>query len=110
MQVFGNIAQPLRAVNGRNGVFYSTRLAESSGEGEQRRTTWYNLNLFISELDADLLSKGDFVKVTGRVEAQAYMGGPGKDQLMASLNLMGFGCEVVPKRNRAENGQEQHHA
>lgn len=86
MQVYGNIGSPLEPRKGAAKEFFTFRLAENNGKDENKTTTWYEVTAFISELDADLLSKGQFVKITGRVEAQAYAkrdGSPG-----ASLKLV----------------------
>lgn len=74
MQVYGNIATPLESRQGRESgkQFYTFRLAENQGRDENRTTTWYEVTAFITELEADLLNKGQFVKVTGRVEAEAF--------------------------------------
>ncbi len=106
MQVYGNIATGLeqRTSTKTGKVFYTFRLAENQGKDEQRTTTWYDVAAFIPELDADLLSKGQFVKVTGRVEAVAFRkrdGEPG-----ASLSLLAFKVEPVERKPRDEGQGE----
>lgn len=104
MQVWGNIATALeeRTSSKTGKKFYTFRLAENQGKDEQRTTTWYDVAAFIAELDADLLSKSQFVKVTGRVEATAYTkrdGTPG-----ASLSLLAYKVEPVERRPREDQG------
>lgn len=103
MQVIGNIATPVEKKTGKSGKeFYTFRLAENHGKEENRTTTWYDVSAFISELDADLLSKGQFVKVSARVEAEAYAkrdGSPG-----ASLKLLAFQIEPVERKARPADG------
>lgn len=98
MQVFGNISNDLVRREGRESgnPFFTFRLAENHGEGDKRTTTWYEVVAFLDELDADLLSKGMFVKVTGRVEAEAFTrrdNSPG-----AALKLVTGSVVVVPKK------------
>lgn len=103
MQVYGNIATPLELRKGKTKDFYTFRLAENQGRDENRTTTWYEATAFLSELDADLLSKGQFVKVTGRVEAQAFLkrdGTPG-----AALKIVTSSVVPFEARNTAESGQ-----
>lgn len=103
MQVYGNIATPLELKKGKTKDFYVLRLAENQGRDENRTTTWYEVTAFLSELDADLLAKGQFVKVTGRVEAQAFTkkdGTPG-----AALKIITSSILPVEARNNADAGQ-----
>jgi single-stranded DNA-binding protein len=97
MQVFGNIATPLEAkVSKAGNTYYAFRLAENNGKEENRSTTWYEGRAFISELDADLLSKGQFVKVTGKLEISAYMkkdGTPG-----ASAVILAYKVEPIERK------------
>lgn len=108
MQVYGNIATPLEARQGRESgkQFYTFRLAENQGRDEATRTTtWYEVTAFISELDADLLNKGQFVKVTGRVEAEAFTrrdGTPG-----AALKLVTGSIQPHTKNERPDNSGGQ---
>lgn len=102
MQVFGNIANTLEKHTGKTSgkEFYTFRLAENQGKDDQRTTTWYDVTAFISELDADLLSKGQFVKVTGRLEVKAFArkdGTPG-----ASANILAYKVEIVERKQRAD--------
>lgn len=103
MQVFGNIATPLEKITSKGGKeFYTFRLAENQGKEEDgtRTTTWYSVSAFINELDADLLAKGQFVKVTGRLVVEAFMR---KDNTPgASATILAFKVEPVEKKSRDE--------
>lgn len=106
MEVIGNIATPVEKKTGKNGKdFYVFRLAENHGKEENRTTTWYEVSAFITELDADLLSKGQFVKVRARLEVEAFMrrnGEPG-----ASAKLLAFAVEPVERKPRPADGAAQ---
>lgn len=107
MQVIGNIATPVEKKTSKAGNdYFKFRLAENHGKDETRTTTWYEVTAFISELDADLLSKGQFVKVTGRLEVEAFMrkdGTPG-----AAAALLVYAVEPVERKTRpAESAEGQ---
>lgn len=74
MQVMGNIATEIekRTAKETQKDYYTFRLAENNGKGENRETQWYDVSAFISELDADMLTKGQFVKVTGTLRIEAF--------------------------------------
>lgn len=75
MQVYGNIASPIEKRTSRAGKeFYTFRLAENWGKRDDpnRTTMWYDVSAFISELDADMLAKGQYIKVTGRLSIQTF--------------------------------------
>jgi single-stranded DNA-binding protein len=60
---------------------------------------WYEVTAFISELDADLLSKGQFVLITGRLEVEAFLrrnGEPG-----ASAKLLANRIDPVERKTPA---------
>lgn len=102
MQVFGNIATPIekRTAQKSGKDYFVFRLAENQGKDDNRTTTWYDVSAFITELDADLLSKGQFVKVTGRLDIQAFMkrnGEPG-----AAATILASSIEPVEKKARAD--------
>lgn len=108
MQVFGNIATTLEKRTGQNSgkEFYVFRLAENQGKDEQRTTTWYDITAFISELDADLLAKGQFVKVTGRLEVKAFKRNNGEPG--ASATVLAFKVEPVERKARQDGGADSH--
>ena len=73
-EIIGNIATPLEKRTGASGkTYYSFRLAENSGKGENRRTTWYDVRAHIEDLEAELLVRGQAVRIRGRIEAQAFL-------------------------------------
>lgn len=106
MQAFGNIATPLeqRTSTKSGKTFYTFRLAENQGKDEQRTTTWYDVSAFIAELDADLLAKGQFVKVTGRLEVKAFAKRDG--ELAASATILAYKVEPVERKARPEDDGE----
>jgi hypothetical protein len=74
MRILGNIATPLEKHTSKAGNEYWTfRLAENLGREENRTTTWYSVTAFISEVEADLLAKGQFVEVTGRLTPDPFV-------------------------------------
>ena len=74
MIAIGNLGTDLTPRTNRNTgkTFYVARLAVSTGKDQYRVTDWVDLTLNISEEQADLLRKGMFVKVTGRVTADVF--------------------------------------
>ena len=74
-EIIGNIAtQPeWRTSRSSRGEFVAFRLAENSGKGEHRRTTWYDVLAKIPRAQANLLSVGQLVRVRGRLEPQAFI-------------------------------------
>jgi hypothetical protein len=107
MQVFGNIATaPERKVGKGDRAYYVFRLAENQGKAEQRTTTWYDVVAFIDDLEADMLNVRDFVKVTARLEIEAFSrrdGTPG-----ASAKLLAFSVEPVTRKEQPSNSEEGH--
>jgi single-stranded DNA-binding protein len=102
VQVYGNIATPLEKRESKNGkTYYVFRMAENQGKDEATRTTtWYSVRAFIAEIDADLLSKGQFVKVTGRLDSEAFMkknGEPG-----SALTIITGSVVPVERSERGE--------
>lgn len=85
--VTGRIATVIetKQASSSGSVYFSFRLADNYGKGEDRETTWYSVLAFISELDADLLSRGSLVKVTGNLEAKAYLDKEGKPQAVLTI-------------------------
>lgn len=77
MQVFGNVATDAARKESKatgNGYF-EFRLAESQ-RGIDKEPTWYTVRVM---KDADPgLSKGDFVKVTGKLKTDFYLSREGK--------------------------------
>ena len=77
MQVFGNVAtDATRKESKTTGKgYYEFRLAESQ-RGIDKEPTWYTVRVM---KDAVLgLSKGDFVKVTGKLKTDFYLSREGK--------------------------------
>lgn len=74
MVVIGNVGSALAKIKRRDGSgeFYSFRLAENLGKGDNRKATWWSVTANISELDADMLTIGMTVKLKGRAEAHPF--------------------------------------
>jgi single-stranded DNA-binding protein len=100
VQVYGNIATNLERKSSKNGTeYFVCRLAENTGKGEARQTTWYDVIAFINPLEAELLGKGQFVKVTGRIQAKVYQKRDGA--YAAALELIAWDVEPVEKKAKA---------
>lgn len=99
MQVTGFISTNIesRQTKTTGKTYYTFRLAENFGKGETRTTTWYDVMAYISEFDADLLTKGQLVTVQGKIEAVAYNTKDGKQA--AALRLIGFKVEPYVSKN-----------
>lgn len=107
MIVHGNIASDLnRLVSaGSNKVRYEFRLAENHGKDENRRVTWYNIVAFISDQDAELLTKGMWVTVIGEIRAEAYKAKDEAQTLKASLRITTG--SVKPRAKNTSDAPEQ---
>lgn len=109
MQVIGNIGTaPEKKVSKNGREYYAFRLAENHNprpkEGEkvedrpQFEPTWYYVNAFIPEPAAEMLAKGAFVAVTGRLEASAYTNKEG--QLATRLTILAGKVDLVERKVR----------
>lgn len=109
MQVYANIGSPVERRTPKEKPdgkpFFTFRAAENQGRDDNRTTTWYDVTAFIDELDADLLTQGMRVKITGRVEAQAFTKRDGTTG--AALKLVTGSIEVPPPRQREGQDQQQ---
>lgn len=104
MQVYGNIASPIeKRVSKAGKDYYTFRLAENWGKRDdpQRTTTWYDVSAFIAELDADMLAKGQYVKINGRLNVQTFTRRNG--ELAAAAVLLTNAVEPVEARKRPED-------
>lgn len=105
MQVFGNVATPPEKViaksTGRAMVRF--RLAESHRGLDGQEPTWYSV-LVSKSVDLGL-SKGDFVKVTGRLKVDSYVGKDGKPA--SGLVLLAFEAAKIAKPAIAAAGTAQ---
>lgn len=74
-EIIGNIAtQPeKRTAQGSGDDYFTFRLAENTGRGDNRRATWFDVRAKLSQEQADLLVVGQLVCVTGRVEPSSYV-------------------------------------
>lgn len=100
MQVTGNIGTALEKRTTKAGKeFYTFRLAENFGKDENRTTTWYEVAAFISEVHADMLSKGQFVQVSGRLDASTFKRRNG--EVGVSVTVYAFDVVPVERKERA---------
>lgn len=71
MQVHGNVASVPEFKTGASKERMVFRLAENQGEDPHRTTTWYDVTVFVRNPEQRdelaLLTKGQFIKVTGRL-------------------------------------------
>lgn len=90
MIVEGFIGGPPERLTSRAQKAYTTfSLAESHGKDEKRTTVWYRVISFtLSELEVDLLSKGQFVRVEGRLEVKPFLKKDGS--AAADITLIAF--------------------
>lgn len=107
MQVFGNVAVvPERKISRQTGrVYYQTRIAESQ-RGVDTAPTFYTVRVMKDENPN--LSKGDFVRVTGKLKADFYLSREGKPT--GNLLVIAFEAfkvqkpsEVVPPSEMVTN-------
>jgi single-stranded DNA-binding protein len=115
MQVIGNIGTPVEKVISKNGKeYFRFRLAENHNSKQKPDAagntpapadnnsavpaTWFYVNAFIDEQSADLLAKGTFVSVTGRLEASPYINKDG--QPAVRLTIMAGKVEPIKRKER----------
>lgn len=94
MQVFGNVAtQPERKKSKGTGKdYFEFRLAESQ-RGVDTAPCWYTVR--VMQGTNPELSKGDFVKVTGKLKADFYLSREGKPT--GTLLIIAFEAAKIAK-------------
>jgi len=94
MQVFGNVATvPVRKESKSTGKgYYEMRLAEAQ-RGIDSSPTFYTVR--VMKDDDPQLDKGDFVKVTGKLKADFYIGRDGKPS--GTLLIIAFEASKIAK-------------
>ena len=94
MQAFGNVATaPERKVSKSTGKgFVQFRICEAQ-RGVDNDPTWYTVRVMKDE--NPLLDKGDFVKVTGKLKADFYIGRDGKPT--GALLIIAFEASNIAK-------------
>lgn len=120
MQVIGNIGTPLEKAISKNGrEYFKFRLAENHNPKPRPETagqdvsggapvapkvdpTWFFVNAFIPEQVADMLGKGAFVTVTGRLEASPYINK--ENQPAVRLTILAGKVEPI-ERKRPESAE-----
>lgn len=94
MQAFGNVAtEPTRKESKASGkTYWEWRMCESQ-RGQDDSPTWYTVRSMRPE-DPKLV-KGDFVKVTGKLKADYYVGRDGKPT--GTLLIIAFEAAKIAK-------------
>ena len=101
MQVFGNVAtQPERKESKVSGKgYFELRLCESQ-RGVDTHPTWYTVRVMKDKNPE--LDKGDFVKVTGKLKADFYIGRDGKPS--GTLLIIAFEASKIAKPAQGNDG------
>jgi len=102
MQLFGNVAtDPVRKESKTTGKgYFEMRVAESQ-RGVDTSPTWYSVRVM---RDSNLgLKKGDFVKVTGKLKVDFYLGRDGKPT--GTLLVIAFEASKIAKPSPGTNDQ-----
>lgn len=107
MQVLGNLAGPLEEKVAKSGKKYHVgRVAENYGKDENKTTTWYRVLVFgLSPVEADCYDKGQFVKVTGRLEVGTYEKNDGTTGI--SVEIIANRLEMVERKPRTPDPQDE---
>lgn len=94
MQVYANLAsEVIRRESKTTGKgYYECRVAESQ-RGPDRQPTWYSVRIMKDEDPG--LSKGDFVKITGKLKADFYLSREGKPT--GTLLILAFEAAKIAK-------------
>ena len=98
MQAFGNLAnQPTRKESKSGKVYWEFRIAEAQKNDKGMEPTWYTCRVMREE--DPKLSKGDFVKVTGKLKADFYLSREGKPT--GTLLIIAFDATKIAKPSAA---------
>ncbi|CAM5461960.1 single-stranded DNA-binding protein [Eoetvoesiella caeni] len=94
MQVYANLAnEVIRRESKTTGKgYYEFRVAESQ-RGPDRQPTWYSVRVMKDEDPG--LSKGDFVKITGKLKTDFYLSREGKPT--GTLLILAFEAVKIAK-------------
>lgn len=94
MQLFGNVAtDPVRKESKTTGKWYIEMRVAESQRGIDASPTWYTVRV-MKDVDPGL-KKGDFVKVTGKLKADFYIGRDGKPT--GTLLVIAFEASKIAK-------------
>lgn len=98
MQVFANVATPPTRKESKSGkVYWEFRVAEAQKNDKGLEPTWYSCRVMREE--DPKLSKGDFVKVTGKLKADFYLSREGKPT--GTLLIIAFDATKIAKPSAA---------
>jgi hypothetical protein len=103
MQVFGNVATvPERKVSKTSGKgYYQLRLCEAQ-KGQDKFPTFYTVRIMKDENPN--LALGDFVRVTGKLKADFYIGRDGKPS--GTLLIIAFDAMKIAKPMEQTEGSK----
>ena len=103
MLVKANIGSPVEKKTSKAGKAYALfRAAENYGKDENRTTTWYKVMAFIPEEQQDMLGKGDYVEIEGKLlEPEVYQK---KDGSGVAVQLTIMAHRVEPAQRGGGNG------
>lgn len=101
MLVKANIGTPVEKKTSKAGKPYAQfRAAENHGKDENKTTTWYTVMAFIDEDQQDMLGKGDYVEIEGRLLSEAYLK---KDNSGMGVALTIMAYRVGPAQRSGNN-------
>ncbi len=105
MQAFGNVATvPERKVSKTtNKGYFQFRICEAQ-RGVDNDPTWYTVRV-MKDVDPSL-AKGEFIKVTGKLKADFYIGRDGKPT--GSLLIIAFEANKIAKPALAKEDSQSH--
>jgi hypothetical protein len=94
MQAFGNVATVPERKESKSSLrgYFQFRICEAQ-KGVDNAPTWYTVRVMKDE--NPLLEKGDFVKVTGKLKADFYVGRDGKPT--GTLLIIAFEASKIAK-------------
>ena len=101
MQVFGNVAtEPVRKESKTTKrAYYELRLCESQ-RGVDPSPCWYSVRIMKESNPG--LAKGDFVKVTGKLKVDFYVGRDGKPS--GTLLIIAFEASKIARPSTLQGG------
>lgn len=97
MQAYGNVATtPIRKETKSSGKgYYEFRIAESQrGPSADKDPTWYTVRIMKDEDPG--LTKGDFVKITGKLKTDFYLSREGKPT--GTLLILAFDAAKIARK------------
>lgn len=96
--IFGHLGKDPEQRTSKDGKNFSKfTVATSTGYGDKKKTTWYNVTVFGKQSDVcqQYLRKGSLILVDGNLDIDEYDGKDGKRHV--SVNLMANSITLMPK-------------